>query len=87
MLPQLVALTGEMAAIGEKYGASCSQVGIAWAIAKGTLPIIGATKERHVVEAAEAAKIQLEADEVARLEQLADATGIDTRGGWEHTME
>ena len=27
------------------------------------------------------------ADEVARLEQLADATGIDTRGGWEHSME
>ena len=76
MLPQLEALTGEMAAIGEKYG-----------IAKGTLPIIGATKERHVVEAAEAAKIQLTAEEVARLEQLADATGIDTRGGWEHSME
>ena len=25
--------------------------------------------------------------EVARLEALADATGIDTRGGWEHSME
>jgi len=35
----------------------------------------------------EAAKIQLTAEEVARLEQLADATGIDTRGGWEHSME
>ena len=76
-----------MKAIGEKYGASCSQIGIAWAIAKGAMPLIGATKERHVVEAAEAAKIQLTADEVNRLEQLADATGIDTRGDWEHTME
>ena len=87
VLPQLEALTNEMTAIGQKYGASCSQIGIAWAITKGTLPIIGATKERHVIEAAEAAKIQLTADEVARLEQLADATGIDTRGGWEHSME
>ena len=87
VLPQLEALTNEMKAIGEKHGASCSQIGIAWAIAKGTMPIIGATKERHVIEAAEAAKIQLNADEVARLEQLADATGIDTRGGWEHSME
>ena len=87
VLPQLEALTGEMTAIGQKYGASCSQVGIAWAIAKGTMPIIGATKERHVVEAAEAEKIQLTAEEVARLEQLADSTGIDTRGGWEHSME
>ena len=87
VLPQLEALTDEMKAIGEKHTASCSQVGIAWAIAKGTMPIIGATKERHVVEAAEAAKIKLTAAEVARLEQLADATGIDTRGGWEHSME
>ena len=98
VLPQLEALTNEMTAIGQKYGAipeqssptrslSCSQIGIAWAIAKGTLPIIGATKERHVVEAAEAAKIQLTADEMSRLEALADATGINTRGGWEHSME
>ena len=87
VLPQLEALTNAMTAIGQKYGASCSQIGIAWAIAKGTLPIVGATKERHVTEAAEAAKIQLTAEEMARLEQLADATGIDTRGGWEHSME
>jgi aryl-alcohol dehydrogenase-like predicted oxidoreductase len=87
VLPQLEALTNEMTAIGLKYGASCSQIGIAWAIAKGTLPIIGATKERHVIEAAEAAKIELTAEEITRLEQLADATGIDTRGGWEHSME
>ena len=87
VLPQLEALTNEMTAIGQKYGASCSQIGIAWAIAKGALPLIGATKERHVIEAAEAAKIQLTAEEVARLEELADATGIDTRGGWEHSME
>ena len=87
VLPQLEALTNEMTAIGQKYGVSCSQVGIAWAIAKGTLPIIGATKEHHVIEAAEAAKIQLTAEEIAKLEALADATGIDTRGGWEHSME
>ena len=87
VLPQLEALTNEMTAIGQRYGASCSQIGIAWAIAKGTLPIIGATKESHVVEAAEAAKIKLTAEEMIRLEKLADATGIDTRGGWEHSME
>ena len=87
VLSQLEALTNEMTAIGQKYGASCSQIGIAWAIAKGTLPIIGATKERHVIEAAEAAKIQLTTEEIAKLEALADATGIDTRGGWEHSME
>jgi aryl-alcohol dehydrogenase-like predicted oxidoreductase len=87
VLEQLETLTNEMSAIGKKYGASCSQIGIAWAIAKGTLPLIGATKERHVIEAAEAAEIQLTAEEIARLEALADATRVDTRGGWEHSME
>ena len=36
VLEQLEALTNEMTTIGKKYGASCSQIGIAWAIAKGT---------------------------------------------------
>jgi aryl-alcohol dehydrogenase-like predicted oxidoreductase len=87
LLPQLEALTNEMTVIGQKYGATCSQIGIAWAIAKGTLPIIGATKERHVIEAAMTANIQLTAEEIAKLEAFADATDIDTRGGWEHSME
>ena len=34
-----------------------------------------------------AAKIQLTTEEVNRLEALADATGIDTRGGWEDSMK
>lgn len=87
VLPQLEALTNEMTAIGAKYGATCPQVGIAWAIAKGAMPIIGATKVHHVAEAADAAIIKLTAEEVNRLERLADATGIDTRGDWEHSME
>lgn len=87
MLDKLEALTDGMKAVGEKHGASCSQVGIAWAIAKGATPLIGATKAHHVIEAARAAQIELTADEVAHLEQLADAAGIDTRGDWEHSME
>ena len=87
VLDKLEALTKGMKDIGEKHGISCSQVGIAWAVAKGTLPLIGATKERHVLEAADAAKIRLSDEEVERLERLADATGVDTRGEWEHTME
>ena len=75
MLPQLEALTNEMTDIGKKYGASCSQIGIAWAIAKGTTPIIGATKERHVVEAAEAAKIELTAEELAPVMQANKMVG------------
>lgn len=87
VLDRLEALTNGMRSVGERYGISCSQVGIAWAIAKGALPLIGATKERHVLEAAEAAKVKLSQAEVEQLELLADATGVDTRGEWEHTME
>ena len=87
ILPQLENLTAAMKEIGDKYGASVSQIGIAWAVTKGTMPIIGATKVHHVLEAADAAKIVLTAEEIARLEALADAAGINTRGDWEHTME
>ena len=87
VLGHLTALTDAMKEIGAKYGLSCSQVGIAWALTKGTMPIIGATKERHVLEAAHAADTVLTPEETARLEALADEAGIDTRGDWEHTME
>jgi len=87
VLDRLEALTNGMKAIGNKHGISCSQVAIAWAIAKGTLPLIGATKEHHVLEAAEAAKVKLLPNEVTLLQQLADATGVDTRGDWENAME
>jgi len=87
VLPQLEALINGMKTIGDKYGASVSQVGIAWAIAKGVMPIIGATKPKHVLEAAEAAKIELTDAEVKELEALAEATGVDTRGSWEHPMD
>ena len=75
-----------MKEIGVKYNATPSQIAIAYAVTKGTLPIVGATKERHVKEAAEAAKICLSADELTRLEKLAAETGVDTRGAWENPM-
>lgn len=62
-------------------------MGIAWALSKGTMPIIGATKDRHVLEAAQVMDTVLTPEEIIRLESLADAAGIDTRGDWEHTME
>lgn len=86
LLPQLEKLTAAMAQMGEKYSASVSQIAIAWAIAKGAIPLIGVTKPRHVTEAAAAAGIALTVDEVVQLEQLAADTGVDTRGSWEAPM-
>jgi aryl-alcohol dehydrogenase-like predicted oxidoreductase len=86
ILPLLQALTDRMRAIGQDRGASAADVATAWAIAKGTTPIIGVTKAGHVDGVVRARGIELTGTEIAELEALADAAGVDTRGWWEHEM-
>jgi len=86
ILPQLQALMDRMAAIGEDRGASAADVATAWAIAKGTTPIIGVTKAGYVDGLIRARGIELADEEIAELEALADAADVDTRGWWEHEM-
>ncbi|UOO81075.1 aldo/keto reductase [Uruburuella testudinis] len=86
ILPQLETLTDAMHEIGSRHNASAAQIAIAWAIAKGTLPLIGATKPHHVSDAAAAAQISLSAEEMSVLETLAADAGVDTKGAWEQTM-
>ena len=85
-LKELTALIDELKIIGTRFDASPAQVATAWAIAKGTLPIIGVTKVRQVEEAAKAAQIELTADEISRLERLGDETGVHTLREWEKEM-
>ena len=85
-LKELTALIDELNIIGTRFDASPAQVATAWAIAKGTLPIIGVTKVRQVEEAAKAAQIVLTADEISRLERLGDETGVHTLREWEKEM-
>lgn len=87
ILPQLEKLTDAMRSIGQKHGATVAQVAIAWAIAKGTRPIIGVTKPSQVEDAAKAARVVLSAEEMERLETLAKEANVDTRGSWENPME
>lgn len=86
VLPQLVKLTDKMREIGEKQGADVAQVAVAYAIAKGTLPILGATKLHHITDALKATTLTLSADELAELERLAAETCVDVRGSWENPM-
>ena len=86
ILPKLDNLIAAMREIGESHNATVSQVAIAYAINKGTYPIIGVTKPRHVEEAATAAKIRLSANEIQLLEKLGAETGVDTKGSWENHM-
>lgn len=85
-LQELERLVEELKQVGEKHDASPAQIATAWAIAKGTLPIIGVTKVSQVEEAAKAAQIKLSAQEVSRLEKLGDETGVRTLREWEKEM-
>ncbi|MBE1496189.1 aryl-alcohol dehydrogenase-like predicted oxidoreductase [Amycolatopsis lexingtonensis] len=86
ILPRLQTLTDRMAAIGEDRGASAADVATAWAIAKGTTPIIGVTKAGYLDGLVRAHGIELADEEIAELETLADAADVDTRGWWEPGM-
>lgn len=85
-LKELEVLIDELKSIGNRYNASPAQIATAWAIAKGTLPIIGVTKVHQVEEAVTAAQIKLNAEEVSRLEKLGDETGVQTLREWEKEM-
>lgn len=85
-LARLGELVQAMKETGTKYGASPAQIAEAWAIAKGTLPLIGVTKSAQVKEAAAAAKIRLQPDEIVWMEDLADKIGVSTIREWEKEM-
>lgn len=86
ILPQLDMLLYAMKNMADKRNAMISQIAIAWAIAKDTLPIIGVTKTKYIAETVAAASISLTNEEMALLENLAAKTGVDTKGSWEHPM-
>jgi hypothetical protein len=48
---------------------------------------VGVAKERHVADAAAAAAVELTGAEIAELEQLADALGINAIRFWEKVMD
>lgn len=86
LLPQIERLVAVMRTVGDKYSVTPAQVALAWAIAKGTTPIIGVTKPSQVQDAVRATQVVLTADEVKMLEDAAESTGVDTRGSWENPM-
>ena len=87
VLDKLEVLNAKLAEVAAAHGVGVAQVPVAWAIAKGTLPIVGVTKERHVADAAAAAAVALTDAEVAELEELADTLGINAIRFWEKVMD
>ena len=72
--------------LADKYGVGIAQIPVAWAIGKGTLPIIGVTKECHVADAVRATEITLTAEEIHLLESTADKLDFDIIRDWEKGM-
>ena len=57
--------------LADKYGATMTQIALAWQFAKGvTAPIIGATKAKYFDDAAGSFNIKLTEDDIAYLEEL-----------------
>lgn len=86
LMPQIEKLTAVMKNVADAHGVGVPQIGIAWAIAKGTVPIIGVTSPEQVEDAVKAAGVVLTDGEMEQLETAAAETGVDTRGSWEHPM-
>lgn len=86
MMSEIEKLTAVMKEVGDTHGISTAQVGIAWAIAKGTLPIIGVTKVKHVEDAAQAAAVSLSSEEIEKLQKTADDLELSTIRYWEKEM-
>lgn len=86
MLEQIEKVTAVTKQIAVNHGVGAAQIPVAWAIAKGTTPIIGVTSPAQVDDTVKAANLKLTADEMERIEKAAAEAGVDTRGSWENPM-
>ena len=87
VLGKLEVLNGGLKKLADKYGVEPAQIPVAWAIAKGTLPIIGVTKTKHVEDAVKAANVTLTSEETTELEKLADSLELNVIRFWEKEMK
>ena len=87
IIDKIEKLNEELKKIAAAYGTSLAEIPVAWAIAKGTLPIIGVTKTKHVEDAVKAMNIKLTAEEMKRIEDTAASLGLNTIRGWEKEMK
>lgn len=87
VLDRLEILNKELQKLADRYQVAPAQIPVAWAIGKGTLPIIGVTEVKHVEDAAKAASVTLTSDEIQGLEKTADSLHIDVIRPWEKVMK
>ena len=87
MLPTLEKLNKELEKIADRHYVATAQIPVAWAIAKGTLPIIGVTKVYQVEDAVKAVAVELSAEEIETMEKLGDEAQLNVIRYWEKEMK
>ena len=87
VIGEIEKLNESLKEIADNHDVKTAQIPIAWAVNKGTLPIIGATKIHHVEDAYEASEIKLEKDEIKQIEELGEKANINTIREWEKEMK
>ena len=80
-------LNEELKKMAEKYKTKVALIPIAWAICKGTLPIIGVTKIDQVEDAVNTMNIKLEKEDIDHLENFAKQLDINVILFWEKEMK
>lgn len=87
MLDKLETINAVLKEIADKYNVKTAQIPVAWAIAKGTLPIVGVTKVNHVEDALQAINIKLSDNEIEKIEDLAKTANLNVIRYWEKEMK
>lgn len=82
-IEKLTELTDKMSEFAEKYQTDIAGISVAYACSKGIIPIVGATKTKHIEKLAKSTQITLLPNEILLLERLADKTGISVKASWE----
>lgn len=86
LMSKIDQVVAAMRPIADAHGVHVAQIPLAWAIAKGTTPIIGVTKIDQVTDASAAAQVRLTDEEMDIIEEAAKKAAVDTRGSWENPM-
>ncbi len=87
VLDKLEIMNAKLMEVADKHDVAPAQIPVAWAIAKGALPIIGVTKVNHVEDAVKACNVELTQDEIKVLENTADSLELNLIRMWEKKME
>ncbi len=73
--------------IADGYGISQASLMTAWGLAKGTVPIVGVTKERYIDDIMSAVRAKLREDDILQMERTAEESGLRTIRVWEKEMK